>query len=135
MLNRETLGRNVDQYEGLDGGQTFTVKILRIGEKANEEVLIEFIGVDDALDGKVYRCKKEWQNSDKSLQKFIYVTNELPDGERFGLFHSNSNWGDLSTNVFLYENPEVPIAVFPRRFPSNLDPNFMYNKYIKQNKK
>ena len=132
MEGNPELGRYIEQYEGQVGSNPFTVKVLRIGKKIDEQFLIQISGVDDEMDGKIYKYKKEWQNSDKSLHKYIYVTNEIPGIERYGFFHSNSDgWGQKLITIYLYDNQEVPIQIFHKENPDNLDPNYMYSQYKK----
>ncbi len=132
MVRSQELGKYVEQYTGYHGSIPFTVKVLRIGEKANEEALIQISGVDDTLDGKIYKYKKEWQNSDTSLNKFIYVTNEIPGEVWYGILHSDSNWGNQTLTVYLYDTAETAIRIWPKETPVNLDPYFMYTNYRKQ---
>jgi hypothetical protein len=134
LYGQET-GKYIEQYEGTIGARTFTVKVLRIGEKENEEVLIQIIGVDDPLDGQIYKYKKEWQSSEKRNNRYIYVTKQIPGKERFAALHSDNNYGRQVFKVFLMDTPMEAIYIYPKAYQENLDPNFMYSQYLQQQEK
>lgn len=134
-LNAQEIGKYIEQYEGTVATRAFTVKVLRIGEKANEEVLIQVSGVDDPLDGQIYKYKKEWQSSDKRSNKYLYVTNQIPGKERFATLHSDNNYGQQVFKVFLIDAPMNAIYIYPKEYQENLDPNFMYGRYLQQQEK
>lgn len=134
-INAQEIGKYIEQYEGTSGTRTFTVKVLRIGEKANEEVLIQISGVDDPLDGHIYKYKKEWQSSDKRSNKYLYVTDQIPNKKRFATLHSDNNYGHQVFKVFLIDAPMDPIYIYPKEYQENLDPNFMHGRYLQQQEK
>lgn len=131
-LHAQETGKYIEQYEGTLGARTFTVKVLRIGEKENEEVLIQIIGVDDPLDGHIYKYKKEWQSSERRNNRYLYVTNQIPGKERFATLHSDNNYGRQVFKVFLMDAPMEAIYIYPKAYQENLDPNFMYSQYLQQ---
>ena len=130
----QELGKYIEQYEGQIGAHTFTVKILRFGEKSNEEILLQVSGVDDPLDGKIYKYKKEWQSSEKRFNKYKYVTTQVPGKERFSTFHSDTSYGSQVFKIYLVDSPMDAIEIYPSSYQENLDPNFMYEQYIQQQK-
>lgn len=134
-LYAQETGKYIEQYEGTVGARTFTVKVLRIGEKENEEVLIQIAGVDDPLDGRIYKYKKEWQNSQKRNNMYLYVTHQIPGKERFSTLHSDNNYGRQVLKVFLIDTPLEAIYIYPKAYQENLDPNFMYGQYLQQQEK
>lgn len=134
-LYAQETGKYIEQYEGTVGARTFTVKVLRIGDKENEEVLIQISGVDDPLDGHIYKYKKEWQSNDKRSNKYLYVTNQIPGKERFATLHSDNNYGQQVFKVFLIDAPMDAIYIYPKEYQENLDPNFMYGRYLQQQEK
>lgn len=134
-ISAQETGKYIEQYEGTVGARTFSVKVLRIGDKENEEVLIQITGVDDPLDGRIYKYKKEWQSSDKRSNKYLYVTNQIPGKERFSTLHSDNNYGRQIFKVFLMDAPMEAIYIYPKAYQDNLDPNFMYGQYLQQQEK
>lgn len=130
-VNAQELGMYIEQYEGQSGTRTFEVKLLRIGEKSNEEVLMKVSGVDDPLNGQIYKYKKEWQSSAKHLEQYIYVTTQVPGKERIATFHADKQ----SFKVYLLDEPMKAISIYPAQYQSNLDPNFMYEQYLQQQEK
>lgn len=128
------LGRYIDQYEGRAGARKLEVKVLRVGKKENEEVLIKVTGVDDPLDGQIFKYKKEWQSSDKHQNKYIYVTDQVPGKDRIATFHSDYSYGGQVLKVFLLDALYDPIYIYPKDYQENLDPNFMYAQYLEQQK-
>lgn len=131
----QKIGRYIEQYEGRQGARTFKIKILRIGEKANEEVLIQISGVDDPLDGQIYKYKKEWQSSEKRLNRYKYVTEQIPGKERFSTLHSENNYGQQVMKVYLIDSPMEATYIYPKEYQEDLDPNFMYGQYQQQQEK
>ncbi|WKK74458.2 hypothetical protein QYS49_22345 [Marivirga salinae] len=131
-IKAQELGKYIEQYEGRKGARTFRVKLLRIGEKENEEVLIQISGVDDPISGKIYKYKKEWQRSEKRFKNYQYVTTQIPDKERFATLHSNTQYGSQVLKVYLIDNPSEAISIYPTEYQKNLDPLFMYDQYKRQ---
>lgn len=131
-LHAQETGKYIEQYEGTVGARTFTVKVLRIGDKDNEEVLIQVVGVDDPLDGQIYKYRKEWQSSEKRNNRYLYVTNQIPGKERFATLHSDNNYGRQVFKVFLMDAPMEAIYIYPKAYQENLDPSFMYSQYLQQ---
>lgn len=132
--NAQEIGKYIEQFEGQFGTTTFKIKVLRIGEKSNEEVLIQVSGVDDPIDGKIYKYKKEWQSSEKRFKKYQYMTTQVPDKEKFSLLHSDSYYGSQIFKVYLLDMPMEAIEIYPMAYQEDLDPNFMYQQYITQQK-
>jgi hypothetical protein len=131
-IQAQEIGKYVEQYEGRLGARTFKIKLLRIGEKSNEEVLIQVSGVDDPIDGYIYKYKKEWQRSETRLNKYKYATAQIPGKEKFSLFHSDNYYGSQIFKVYLIDNPMEAIDIHPMEYQENLDPNFMYEQYLQQ---
>lgn len=131
-IQAQEIGKYVEQYEGRLGARTFEIKLLRIGEKSNEDVLIQVSGVDDPIDRYIYKYKKEWQSSEKRLNKYKYATTQIPGKEKFSLFHSDNYYGSQIFKVYLIDNPMEAIEVYPKEYQENLDPNFMYEQYLQQ---
>jgi hypothetical protein len=134
-IQAQELGKYIEQYEGRKGARTFRVKLLRIGEKENEEVLIQISGVDDPISGKIYKYKKEWQRSEKRFKNYQYVTTQIPDKERFATLHSNTQYGQQVLKVYLMDDPSEAISIYPTDYQKNLDPLFMYDQYKRQMEK
>ncbi|WP_375577964.1 hypothetical protein ABWH96_13020 [Marivirga tractuosa] len=134
-IQAQELGKYIEQYEGKKGARTFRIKLLRIGEKENEEMLIQISGVDDPLDGKIYKYKKEWQRSEKRFKDYQYVTTQIPGKDRYALFHSNTQYGNQVLKVYLMDDPSEPISIYPSDYQKNLDPLFMYDQYKRQMEK
>lgn len=128
----QELGPYIEQYEGQKGARTFKIKLLRIGPKSNEEVLIQISGVDDPLNGHIYRYKKEWLSSEKRLNRYMYVTTEIADKEKFATFHSDRQYGNQVFKVFLMDDPMEAIYVYPMNYQEDLDPQVMYSQYLQQ---
>jgi len=131
-IHAQELGKYIEQYEGRKEARNFSIKLLRIGEKENEEMLIQISGVDDALDGKIYKYKKEWQRSEKRFKDYKYVTTQILEKENYALFHSNTQYGSQVLKVYLMDNPSRAISVYPSDYQRNLDPLFMYDQYKRQ---
>ena len=128
-------GKTFEFYTVKKPGGDFQVKLVRIGDKKNEEVLIKYSGIDDTLSGRTYKYKKQWLNSDKSLQKWRYCTKEIPEwkGKNWCPLHSNSQWGYASMKFFLYDDEKVGLPVVSESgYKPNLDPIFFYKQYQKQ---
>jgi len=134
-IKAQELGKYIEQYEGKKGARTFRIKLLRIGKKENEEMLIQVSGVDDPLDGKIYKYKKEWQRSEKRFKDYHYVTSQIPEKERYALFHSNTQYGSQVLKVYLMDDPSGAISIYPSDYQRNLDPLFMYDQYKRQMEK
>ncbi|WP_196888797.1 hypothetical protein [Aureivirga sp. CE67] len=130
-MAKPKLGMNVHQYVGNEGSVPFTVKILSIGEKSEGDVLIEFRDIEDTLNCKVYRYKKEVIFKDMTEIKYQYTTDEVVGNDSF-------------TPVIIHQTPEETKilvrfleddlwkAVYPKMFQKNLDPFFMYKYYMEQ---
>lgn len=131
-IQAQELGQYIEQYEGRKGARTFRIKLLRIGEKENEEMLIQISGVDDPLNGKIYKYKKEWQRSEKRFKNYQYVTNQIPEKDRYALFHSNTQYGSQVLKIYLMDDPSEAISIYPSEYQKNLDPLFMYDQYKRQ---
>ena len=132
--NAQEIGKYIEQFEGQFGARTFKIKVLRIGEKSNEEVLIQVSGVDDPIDGHIYKYKKEWQSSEKRFNKYKYATTQVPDKEKFSLLHSDDYYGSQIFKVYLLDTPMEAIEIYPMAYQEDLDPNFMYQQYLTQQK-
>jgi hypothetical protein len=130
--NAQELGKNIEQYEGRLGAAVIRVNILRIGDKANEEVLIKVTGADDPINGHIYKYKKEWQNSEKRFNLYKYVTTEIPGRERFSTLHSVNSYGSQEFRIYLLDDDMKAITIYPLEYQENLDPNFMYQQYLEQ---
>lgn len=128
----QELGKYIEQFEGKNGATPFKVKLLRIGSKDKEEVLIQFSGVDDPLNGKIYRYKKVWLNKEKRFNKYQYVTDQIPGKKEFASVFSDNEYGEQIFKVFLLDNPTKEITIHPKTYQENLDPNFMYEEYLRQ---
>lgn len=134
QTSAQEIGDYIEQFEGRIGGHSFKIKLLRIGEKTDEEVLIQVSGVDDPVDGFIYKCKKEWKNREKSLNKYRYATTQIPGKEKFNLFHSDSFYGRQLFAIYLTNAPRKAIEVYPTTQQEDLDPLAMYRQYLDQQK-
>ncbi len=131
----QEIGYYIEQYEGHFNGKIIKVKILRIGEKLNEEVLIQLSGVDDPVDSLIYKYKKLWKNSEKRFNEYAYVTRQIPGLEKFSLFHSESRSGTQVFTIYLTNRPDIPIEIYPTIQQEDLDPENMFDRYLEQLKK
>ncbi len=57
---RPEVGRYLKVYSGGDG---VIVKVLRIGPRAANEALVQIIGIDDELDGRIRKVRVQVSNS------------------------------------------------------------------------
>ncbi|RAW02218.1 hypothetical protein [Pseudochryseolinea flava] len=130
-LFAQEVGTKIEIFYGNFEGKDVRVKILRVNEVEKEEFLIQVSGVDDPINNIIYKYKKEWQNADKRLNRYLYATRDIPGHAHYALFHSE-NTNHQVYKVFLINMPMKPILVEPSGYDENLDPVFMYNQYIDQ---
>lgn len=132
VVSAQDIGQQIDIYYGHSENHDIRIKMLRIGEPEKEEVLIQISGIDDPISNHIFKYKKEWQNSDKRLNCYQYVTHDVPGHQRYAVFHSEHNGSGNIYKIFLVNMPMNPIYVEPAMYSENLDPVFMYNQYLYQ---
>ncbi len=130
-MMKQKLGMRVHQYIGEENSHLFTVKILPIGEKSVGDVLIEFRDIEDSLNCRVYRYKKEIIFKDQTEIKYSYTTNEVLEKDAFTpvIFHQTL---EKTTILVRFLEDDLWKAVHPKIIQANLDPFFMYKYYMEQ---
>ncbi|WP_196894901.1 hypothetical protein [Aureivirga marina] len=130
-MAKPKLGMNIHQYIGKDGSIPFKVKILPIGEKSEGDVLIEFRDIEDTLNCKVYRYKKEILFKDMMEIKYQYTTSEVVGKDSFTPIIIHQTAEETKILVRFLED-DLWKAIYPKIFQQNLDPFFMYKYYMEQ---
>ena len=128
----QEIGPYIEQYESRYGTSAIKIKLLRIGNKTDEEVLIQVLGVEDPLNNLIYKYKKQWKDRDKRVNEYKYVTKQVPGKESFSVFHSESSLGRQVFKIFLSNEPKNAIEIYPASHPKDLDPREMYEQYLEQ---
>ena len=131
-LSAQEIGKYIEQYEGHIGTKPIKINLLRIGKKANNEVLIQVKGVDDPIDSLIFKYKREWKEGEKRLDAYEYVTNQIPGHNSFSVFHSDSYLGKQVFYIILTNDPGEAIEIYPTSRPEDLDPKLMYRQYLEQ---
>lgn len=120
------LGKYPTVYQSSDG---HTVTVLRLG-KDDGTVLIKVDGIDNNLDGKIFKHTKICENTNCTTYK--YETKEIPGKERWWTLQSSRQWGSYD-DVSLYPpgvEKKYPVSAGKR--PDSFDAENFYQQYLGQ---
>lgn len=119
----------IGKYPKVFESGNYTVTMLRLG-KDDDSVLIKVTGIDNELDGQIYKHSKICENT--PCTTFKYETAEIPGKKRWWTLQFTRPWGDYDEITLFPPGIDKKHRAHPTKAPEGFDVEKFYQEYLGQ---